>query len=68
MGINYGDTRPRMESLSITDEVILASIGTTDYTHEKFEIIEEVAERTNRQLDKVQEKYNKRFNFPPPGL
>lgn len=68
MGVNYGDARPRMESLSITDEVILASIGTTDYTHEKFEIIEEVAERTNRQLDKVQERYNKRFNFPPPGL
>lgn len=65
MGVNYGDTRPRMESLSITDEVILASIGTYDYTHEKFEIIEEVADRTNRQLDKVQEKFNKRFNFPP---
>ena len=68
MGVNYGDARPRMESLSITDEVILASIGTTDYTHEKFEITEEVADRTNRQLDKVQIKFNKRFNFPPPGL
>ena len=57
-----------MESLSITDEVILASIGAYDYNYEKFSITEEVAERTNRQLDKVQEKYNKRFNFPPPGL
>lgn len=66
MGVNYGDTRPRMESLGITDEVILASIGTYDYNYEKFSITEEVADRTNRQLDKVQERYNKRFNFPPP--
>jgi len=68
MGVNYGDTRPRMESLSITDEVILASIGTYDYNYEKFSITEEVADRTNRQLDKVQARYNKRFNFPPPDL
>jgi len=68
MGVNYGDTRPRMESLGITDEVILASIGTYDYNYEKFSITEEVADRTNRQLDKVQERYNKRFNFPPPNL
>ena len=68
MGVNYGDTRPRMESLTITDEVILASIGVTDYNYEKFSITEEVADRTNRQLDQVQAKYNKRFNFPPPNL
>ncbi len=65
MGVNYGDSRPRMESLSITDSVVLGAIGAKNYTHEKFEIIEEVAERTNRQLDKVQTRFNKKFNFPP---
>jgi len=68
MGVNYGDQRPRMESLSITDKVTLASIGTDDYNYEKFSITEEVADRTNRQLDTVQIRYNKRFNFPPPDL
>ena len=68
MGVNYGDQRPRMESLGITDKVILASIGTYHYEYEKFSITEEVAERTNRQLDIVQARYNKRFNFPPPDL
>lgn len=66
MGVNYGDLRPRGESLKITDRVLLGSIGADNLDFEKFVLEEEVADRTNRQLDIVQARYNKRFNFPPP--
>lgn len=66
MGVNYGDFRPRAESLRITDKVLLGSIGVDRLEFEQFVLEEEVADRTNRQLDIVQARYNKRFNFPPP--
>ena len=43
-------------------------IETPSHKTTSQEIIEEVARRTNANLDKVQAKYNKRFNFPPPEL
>ena len=64
MGVNYGKFRPRSESFRDLDDVIAASIGTTKFPFARFSLEEEVARITNAQLDKVQFRYNERFDFP----
>jgi len=65
MGVNYGQLRNRLEELKALDDVTLASIGDTDMEIWNYDY-QQVAERINEELDRVQAAYNKRFNFPPP--
>ena len=64
MGINYGQFRNRGESLRTLKGVVLESIGQTDIVYEKYDF-SETAKLINDNLDRVQARYNERFNFPP---
>ena len=64
MGINYGDFRNRSEDLHALPGVVLESIGNDDLNYEKFDY-QETAILINDNLDRVQENYNERFNYPP---
>ena len=64
MGVNYGQFRNRKQSLKALPGVVMESIGNYNIQYEKFDYTE-TADLINSQLDKVQENYNKRFNFPP---
>ena len=63
MGVNYGQFRNRKQSLKALKGVIMESIGNYDLNYAKFDYTE-TADLINSQLDKVQESYNARFNFP----
>ena len=65
MGINYGQTRNRSESLKDLPGVVLESIGQYNIKYEKYDYTE-TAILVNANLDRVQAEYNRRFNFPPP--
>ena len=67
MGINYGDFRNRSQDLHDLRGVILESIGNSNLNYEKFDY-QETAILVNDQLDIVQKRYNKRFNYPPGKL
>ena len=64
MGVNYGQFRNRMEDLRSLRGVVLESIGETNLNYSKYDY-QETADLVNRQLDKVQARYNIRFNYPP---
>jgi len=64
MGVNYGQKRFRSESLKSLPGVVLESLGDYDILYSKYDF-EETAALVNANLDKVQARYNKRFNFPP---
>ncbi len=64
MGVNYGQFRNRSQSLRSLAGVVLASIGETDINYSKYDYTE-TADLVNRQLDRVQARYNIRFNYPP---
>lgn len=64
MGINYGQFRNRMQDLRDLPGVVLESIGETNLNYSKYDY-QETADLVNRQLDKVQARYNERFNYPP---
>lgn len=63
MGFNYGQFRNRGESLPAIQDTVLASLGEVDIKFDQYDI-QQVADHVNRRLDKVQEDYNERFNFP----
>ncbi len=65
MGINYGQFRNRGESLRVLPGVVLESIGEYDILYSKYDFTE-TANLVNANLDIVQARYNRRFNFPPP--
>jgi len=64
MGVNYGQRRNRSEDLRALRDTVLASIGASNIKFEKYDY-QQIAEEINQQLDKVQARYNERFNFPP---
>lgn len=64
MGVNYGQFRNRSESLRALPGVVLESLGDYDILYEKFDYTETAA-LVNKNLDIVQARYNKRFNYPP---
>ena len=64
MGINYGQFRNRSEDLKSLPGTVLESLGDENLRYEKYDYTE-TAELVNRNLDKVQADYNKRFNYPP---
>jgi len=63
MGINYGQFRNRSEDLGDLPGTVLESIGDDNLRYEKYDY-EETAALVNENLDRVQENYNRRFNFP----
>jgi len=68
MGVNFGQFRNRLEELkatNIVNPVVLASIGETDMEVWQYDY-QQVADRINEELDRVQADYNERYNFPPP--
>jgi len=68
MGVNYGQQRNRLEELkatNIVNPVVLASIGDTDMEVWQYDY-QQIADQINEELDRVQEEYNRRFNFPNP--
>ena len=64
MGVNYGQKRNRDESLRDLFPTVLESLGQYDLKYEKYDF-QATADLVNKNLDKVQARYNKRFNFPP---
>lgn len=64
MGFNYGAFRNRGEDLPALRETILASMGVDNINYSKYDV-SQIFEEVNRNLDKVQENYNKKYNFPP---
>lgn len=52
-----------MQDLRSLRGVVLESIGETNLNYSKYDY-EETADLVNRQLDKVQARYNERFNYP----
>lgn len=68
MGVNYGQPRNRLEELkatNIVNPVVLASLGEYDMYAWQYDY-QQIADQINEELDRVQEEYNKRFNFPNP--
>ena len=65
MGLNYGQTRNRGESLRDLPGVVLESIGDYNINYSKYDYTE-TAVLVNENLDRVQAAYNVRFNYPPP--
>ncbi len=66
MGVNYGQLRNRLEELKATDiinSVVFASIGETDMEVWQYDY-QQVADKINEELDRVQLEYNMRYNFP----
>ena len=67
MGVNFAQPRNRLEELkatNIVNPVVLASIGETDMEVWQYDY-QQVADHINEELDRVQEAYNERYNFPP---
>ena len=67
MGVNFGQQRNRLEELkgtNIVNPVVLASIGDTDMEVWQYDY-QQIADRINEELDRVQREYNERYNFPP---
>ncbi len=67
MGVNFGDMRNRSEDLHALPGVVLEGLGSDDLNYEKFDY-QETAILINDQLDRVQRRYNERFNYPPGKL
>ncbi len=63
MGFNYGQRRNRGESLSALRETVLASLGETDIHFQNYDF-QQTADYINAILDRQQEKYNRKYNFP----
>ncbi len=65
MGLNYGQTRNRGESLKALPGVVLEAIGQQDIVYSKYDF-SETAKLVNDNLDIVQTRYNTKYNFPDP--
>lgn len=63
MGVNYGQFRNRGESLKALPGVVLEAIGEYDILYSKYDF-QETAKLVNDNLDIVQARYNKKYNFP----
>lgn len=63
MGFNYGEFRNRGESLPALRKTVLAALGETDYNYDHHDI-QLIFDEVNANQDRVQERYNERFNFP----
>jgi len=63
MGVNYGQRRNRSEDLKALPDTVLATLGQTNINYEKYDF-QQVADLINKNLDKAQKNYNKKFNFP----
>jgi len=67
LGINYGQFRDRSQDLKSLRGTILESLGDDNLRYEKYDY-EETAALINENLDRVQTRYNIRFNYPPSKL
>ena len=62
MGLKF-QKRNRLEELKALDDVTLSSIGDTDMEISHYDY-QQVADRINEELDRVQLEYNLRYDFP----
>lgn len=63
MGYNYGKRRNRLEGLPALRPIIYASIGEDNINFEKSDF-QQIADETNASLDKAQDRYDEKYNFP----